>query len=143
MKIDTKRLRRKIAAHVRAQIELAFKGVSIGPDDSEIIKSNAKTAKRNLDAYINTHLDAPNFIGRLRRIDDVPEKSGRYVVLHKGMIAADAYYNAEPDSRYPAGWSQYPKFLPTHWLDAPGMFDGAPHVSHEERVEFSAKALTR
>lgn len=140
MKIDMKRLRRKIAAHVRAQIDLAFKGAS-DPDDHEAIEHNAKAARKNLDAYIREHLGPPMFVGRLRRMDDVPEKTGRYVVLHRGMIAGDAYYTAcEGDTHYPVGWSQYPSFMPTHWLDAPDMFEGVPSVSAEDRRAFYVSA---
>lgn len=142
MKINIRRLQNKITAHVRAQVDLAFKGAS-DPDDHEAIEHNARAMKRQLSTYMSTHLAPPNFIGRLRRIDDVPKESGRYIVMHRGRIAADAFYNADENSHLPVGWSQYPSFLPTHWLDAPEMFDGAPEVSHEERVEFSAKALTR
>jgi hypothetical protein len=63
-----------------------------------------------------------SFVARLRRLDDVPEKTGRYVVLHRGMTAGHAYYTAkEGDTQYPVGWSQLPNFNPSHWLDAPCM----------------------
>lgn len=53
-----------------------------------------------------------------RLIDDFPEKTGRYVVAHRGKIASDAYFTAkEGDTHYPFGWSQMPQFGPTHWLD--------------------------
>jgi len=53
-----------------------------------------------------------------RRIDDFPEKTGRYIVSHSGRMASDAYFTAnEGDTHYPVGWSQMPQFGPTHWLD--------------------------
>lgn len=65
---------------------------------------------------------AKSFVARLRLLNDPPKATGRYVVMHRGMIAGHAYYTAqEGDTHYQVGWSQLPDFNPTHWLDAPDM----------------------
>lgn len=52
-----------------------------------------------------------------------PTKTGRYVVLHRGMSAADAFYWTPEDvvglTNCRAGWQQLPSFGPTHWIDTP------------------------
>lgn len=67
-------------------------------------------------------MSAPTFTARFRLLNDVPEKTGRYCVAHRGRMYGHAYYTAkEGDTQYPVGWSQWPEFSPTHWLDAPNM----------------------
>lgn len=57
-------------------------------------------------------------VPRWRCMDDAPDKTGRYIVAHAGMVGGDAYFTAkEGDTHYPVGWSQVPHWKPTHWLD--------------------------
>jgi len=52
-------------------------------------------------------------------MNNVPEKSGHYVVGHRGNQFGTAYYNAgEHNIHLPLGWSQIPNCSPTHWLNS-------------------------
>lgn len=52
-------------------------------------------------------------------IDNVPQKSGHYVVGHLGRVFGTAYFNAgEQKISLPLGWSQIPNCSPTHWLNS-------------------------
>jgi hypothetical protein len=61
---------------------------------------------------------------------DPPQKSGRYGVLHRGMVAKDAFFNTGDIDRIPVGWSQMPHFGPTHWLDFPAGQMGTMDEKH-------------
>jgi hypothetical protein len=60
----------------------------------------------------------------IREMTEVPKKTGRYIVLNRGLVGGDAFYWTEEDvssGRYTSitrsGWTQLPQHGPTHWLE--------------------------
>ena len=130
---------------------VADSGFTYQDPDEQDVYALARAIKAEVLARIpRSALAVPQPVGDLhaehwRLLTELPTKSERYPVAHRGGIGGHAYFVTEADARpsLPAGWQQMPDWGPTHWCDAPGRHAAAALVAAPQPVARVLRPVAR
>lgn len=63
----------------------------------------------------------PVFVTEIHPMSDIPRISGRYIVMHRGMVGQCDWLDPEVQWKEgtKTGWYNLPSWKPTHWMETP------------------------